>query len=367
MSIMGQPMFAHGGIKRAYADGTNAHGHIERLHGTLRAANRSGGHDHVLPRDPARSRPPVDRPLDVVGLELATCVTQAFLAGILLSLASDLGGDARAAGLPVPGVLALLGLGVLAVWGCWLVGSSGWPLAAVDTAVAILAGSLWLLSLQDAKAPHVDPLTGLVAVSCAVYGIIAGAFLPGPRRRHWKGGASRPRRGLPDTRSTPARFSPPVQRVVDERLAGVSVGAALASVRLPRVSLARRDSVAGTSDGRSTTDADANPSLTPAIEVPPAIELPPAPEMPPATEVAPTTKLPPATVGRSGPAVDQDAPTVVHRIAPANDPSPDLRAQGGDRQQDLDETTAFPSDEVSPSVPPSPLAAPESGSRLKDT
>ena len=152
----------------------------------------------VLSRDPARSRPPTDRPLDIVGLELLVCVTQALLAGLLLSLANDLGGDARAVGLPVPGLLAVLGLAVGVAWAWWLVGGSGWPLAAVDLAVALLTGALWLLSLQDTTAPHLDPLTGLIALSCAVYGIVAGVFLPGPRRGHWKGGVSQPRRGLPD-------------------------------------------------------------------------------------------------------------------------------------------------------------------------
>ena len=64
---------------------------------------------------------------------------------------------------------------------------------------------------------------------------MAGAFLPGPRRAHWKGGVSQPRRGLPDDRTTPARFSPPVQKVVDERLANVTLPhVTFATVRLSR-------------------------------------------------------------------------------------------------------------------------------------
>ena len=122
----------------------------------------------MLPRDPVRSRPPTDRPLDVVGLELLLCVTQAVLAGMLLTLTRELGADARAVGLPVPGLLAVLGLAVGASWLWWLIGGSGWPMAAVGFAVALLTGALWLLSLQGAAAPRIDPLMGLIAVACAI-------------------------------------------------------------------------------------------------------------------------------------------------------------------------------------------------------
>ena len=169
------------------------------------------------------------------------CVTQALLAGLLLTLADDLGGDARSAGLPIPGLVALLGLAVGGAWVWWLAGGSGWLLAAVDLAVALLTGALWLLSLLDTGAPRIDPLVGLIALSCAIYGIVAGVFLPGPRRGHWKGGASQPRRGLPTTRTTPARFSPPVQKVVDERLASVSLSrVSLSALRIPSMRLPSR-------------------------------------------------------------------------------------------------------------------------------
>jgi hypothetical protein len=242
----------------------------------------------VLSRDPARSRPPTDRPLDIVGLELLVCVTQALLAGLLLSLANELGGDARAAGLPVPGLLAILGLVVGGTWVWWLVGGSGWPMAAVDLALALLTGALWLLSLQDAAAPRIDPVVGLLAVVCAVYGVVAGVFLPGPRRGHWKGGVSQPRRGLPDTRTSPARFSPQVQKVVDERLVNLSFSrVAMPAVRLPTVRLPSR--------------ASTEPIVLPADD-----PAPPAP-------VSPVT-APPADEG------DMDAPTMVHRILTSDEP-----------------------------------------------
>ncbi len=253
----------------------------------------------MLPRDPARSRPPTDRPLDIVGLELLLCVSQALLAGILLSLATDLGGDARAAGLPVPGLTAVLALIVGAAWLWWLVGGSGWPLAAVDFAVALLTGALWLLSLQDATAPHIDPLVGLVGVSCAIYGIVSGVFLPGPRRAHWKGGASQPRRGLAGDRTSPARFSPPVQKVVDERLTNRS---------LPRVArpAARRASV--------------RPLVVAAPPVPAA-----APKPAPATVATPAPAPTGATVAAPSPGAASTVPASTNEPgAPAVAAPPDV-------------------------------------------
>jgi len=277
----------------------------------------------VLSRDPARSRPPTDRPLDIVGLELLVCVTQALLTGLLLSLANELGGDARAVGLPVPGVLAVLGLVVGGTWIWWLVGGSGWPLAAVDFAVALLTGALWLLSLQDPAAPRIDPLVGLLAVSCAVYGIVAGAFLPGPRRGHWKGGPSQPRRGVPDMRTSPARFSAPVQKVVDERLANMSFSRlAMPAVRLPSVKLPRRVSAASPVD--ATGDRDSSPRVP---EAPAAAAL----------STQPVED------------VDMDAPTMVHRILTSDEPLSVAamrlaasRPATADVDPDEDETFPFP-------------------------
>lgn len=257
----------------------------------------------MLSRDPARSRPPTDRPLDVVGLELLLCVTQALLAGMLLTLTRELGSDARAVGLPMPGLLAVLGLAVGACWLWWLVGGSGWPLAAVDLAVALLTGALWLLSLQDPTAPRIDPLMGLIAVSCAVYGIVAGVFLPGPRRGHWKGGVSQPRRGLPDTRTTPARFSPPVQKVVDERLANVTLPrVTLAAVRLP---------------GRSA-DASGQDLLLVAPATPPSVAG--SAGTPGTTPVPPLSEADDADATEAVAPIDTDGPRPVPRIPAKEEP-----------------------------------------------
>lgn len=266
----------------------------------------------MLSRDPARNRPSTDRPLDIVGLELLVCITQALLAGVLLSIANDLGGDARAVGLPVPGLLAILGLAVGAAWIWWLAGGSGWPLAAVDLAVALLTGALWLLSLQAGTAPRLDPLTGLIALSCAIYGIVAGAFLPGPRRGHWKGGVSQPRRGLPTTRMTPARFSPPVQKVVDERLANVSLSrASLSAVRLPSVRLPAR----GATGAAAAADA-VDGTLTAA----PAVASTAGTTTPASSAAAPDTTASDAADKDDGAETQTDVPTLIHRILSGDEP-----------------------------------------------
>jgi len=306
----------------------------------------------VLSRDPARNRPPTDRPLDVVGLELLVCITQALLAGVLLSIANDLGGDARAVGLPVPGLLAILGLAVGAAWIWWLAGGSGWPLAAVDLSVALLTGALWLLSLQDGTAPRLDPLTGLIALSCAIYGIVAGAFLPGPRRGHWKGGVSQPRRGLPSTRTTPARFSPPVQRVVDERLANVSLSrASLSAVRLPSVRLPAR----GTTGAAAATDA-VDGTLAAAPDVASAAGTATTP-----SAAVPATAAADAAATDDGAETQTDVPTLIHRILTGDEPLSvsAMRLSGippatadvpnDDDDDDEDETLPFPT--VTPEHP----------------
>lgn len=272
----------------------------------------------VLSRDPARSRPPTDRPLDIVALELLLSISQALLVGILLSMASDLGGDARAAGLPVPGVTAVLGLAVGATWVWWLVGGSGWLLAAVDLGIAVLTGALWLLSLQDPTAPHIDPLVGLIAVSCAVGGIVGGAFLPGPRRGHWKGGESRPRRGLPETRTSPARFSPPVQKVVDERLASVSFSSVrLRTVRLPA---ARLPALRLPSRATAPEDADDDEGSGGLTAVPLAVTL--TARSSASVAPAPSSDAD-ATEAVHAPVIEPTIPTGVHRIVPATAAEPE--------------------------------------------
>lgn len=278
-------------------------------------------------RDPIRRRQPVERPLDIVALELLVSVSQALLAGILLALAGQLGGDARAQGLPIPGLLAVLGIAVGVGWLRWLMGGSGWLMAAVSLAIAILAGALWLLALQDPDLPRIDPLVGLLAVACAIYGLVAGVFLDGPHRAHWKGGISEPHRGLPQTRSTPARFSPPVQKVVDERLS---------DIHLPRVSLPSAPRPARLSVRRGASAASAVPAteagggLAPAEPVAPqAVTAHGQPEPAPVLEPAPVPRAP-------DPAPEPVAPTPVSSASVSSASAPAVSA--ATRSADLEAT-----------------------------
>ncbi|MBX3032073.1 MAG: hypothetical protein KF809_18160 [Chloroflexi bacterium] len=281
----------------------------------------------LTPRDPARRPRLVERPLDIVALELLVTISQALLAGILLAWAHALGGDTRSVGLPVPGLLAVLGIAALVAWGLWLAGITGLPMLALGAATAVLTGALWLLALGDGSLPRIDPLAGLVAFSCAILAIVAGAFLPGPRRDHWKGGPSRPHRGLPETRTTPARFSPAVQKVVDERLTP------LPRPHLPRIALPHRAHPGiGTDEqpiavGQDPTTLDA-PAAAPAA----------APDVTPATSgaidatAAVSAMRPPVTTQSAGrPPTERhvrardldDGPTEAHRASAAEPPSVD--------------------------------------------
>src|SRR5688572_32658633 len=75
-------------------------------------------------------REPVARPLDVIVAELLQSVSQAFVVGVLLYLAigvwDELGVDAGS----IAAILVVLAFLVGAAWLYWLLGGSGWPLAA---------------------------------------------------------------------------------------------------------------------------------------------------------------------------------------------------------------------------------------------
>lgn len=310
-------------------------------------------------RDPIRRRQPVERPLDIVALELLVSVSQSLLAGILLSLAARLGGDVRAQGLPIPGLLAVLGIAVGVGWLRWLMGGSGWLMASVSLAIAILAGALWLLALQDATLPRIDPLVGLITVACAIYGFVAGVFLDGPHRAHWKGGISEPHRGLPQTRATPARFSPPVQKVVDERLADLH----LPHVTLPSAPRLALPTVKRGSDAASAVPAPgvgdglapAEPVVpqAPASQSKPAVVVleTPVPALatpaPAPAEPVPAPAEPAPTQAASVPALATPAPgpgleaTEVVVISPADRPS-GATAESAAATEVVDPTSADP-------------------------
>lgn len=312
-------------------------------------------------RDPIRRRQPVERPLDIVGLELLVSVSQALLAGLLLSLAAQLGGDARSYGLPVPGLLAVLGVAVGLGWLRWLMGGSGWAMASVCLATSILAGALWLLALQDPTLPRVDPAVGLIAVACAMYGLVAGVFLDGPHRAHWKGGVSEPHRGLPQTRAKPARFSPPVQKVVDERLT---------DLRLPHVSLPSAARVAMPRVRRTGGSTPVAPLPPTADGLAPAAEVVPHPSAPveSASLAAPLEALDEAAVGTGAMVADPDATQLVERTVEADatqivaaadlptsdDPAADVVAPSADATGPADPAPTAAADAVSDPAAPGP-------------
>ena len=196
----------------------------------------------VLSRDPARSRPPTDRPLDIVGAGAAAVHHPgAARRASCCRWPSDLGGDARAAGLPVPGLTAVLGLAVGAhlglVAGRWLglAARGGRPggRAAHRCLVAAVAPG-------HRRRPTSTRSWGSSRVACAIGGIVAARSCP--VRAAVTGRAANPSRdgACPRPGRRPARFSPPVQKVVDERLANVSFSSVrLSSVRLPAVRLPR--------------------------------------------------------------------------------------------------------------------------------
>ncbi len=142
-------------------------------------------------------------------------------------------------------------------------------------------GSDVAVSGKDATLPRIDPLVGLITVACAIYGFVAGVFLDGPHRAHWKGGISEPHRGLPQTRATPARFSPPVQKVVDERLADLH----LPHVTLPSAPRLALPTVKRGSDAASAVPApgvgDGLAPAEPVVPQAPASQSKPAVVVPP--------------------------------------------------------------------------------------
>ncbi|MET0771845.1 MAG: hypothetical protein ABWZ82_02075, partial [Candidatus Limnocylindrales bacterium] len=309
-------------------------------------------------RDPIRRRQPIERPLDIIGLELLVTVSQALLAGILLSLAAQLGGDARAYGLPIPGLLAVLAIVVGVGWLRWLVGGSGWVMASVCLATAILTGALWLLSLQDASLPRVAWLVGLLAAACAIYGLVAGAFLDGPHRAHWKGGISQPHRGVPETRATPARFSAPVQKVVDERLTNVHLpqvslpsAARLKAVSIPRPTRSTPEPPEATSDGLSAAAAVAPHPPTGAHLVPSTPEVI-RPEVPPAGAAqAPVRSEVSPVVEPAAPPQVEPAPVVEPAPAQAPKPEPAAVVEPGPGPSDATEVAAVAADVATTAEP----------------
>jgi hypothetical protein len=158
---------------------------------------------------------PVARPLDVIAAEVVLTLGQALLVGVLLWLGAGFW-EARGVEFgPVLAVLVLLAVGVGGAWLWWLLGGPGWPLAAVNLPVALLMGFVLLLGFQGTDTGRVGLAPIVLSLASAIYGVVCGVFLPGPRRVPWQG--NRPARAVPG-RPAPAtpRLSPTTTRVIEQ-------------------------------------------------------------------------------------------------------------------------------------------------------
>ena len=130
-------------------------------------------------------REPVERPLDVVAIELLLSASQAYVAGTLMYLAVGLWAD-RGVGLgPVAFILGGLSLAVGAAWLFWLLGGTGWPLAAANVPVAMFAGVALVLGTTADGLIRLEPLPLMLLIAASIYGIVGGVFVDSPRRWRW--------------------------------------------------------------------------------------------------------------------------------------------------------------------------------------
>ncbi|MFV2063870.1 MAG: hypothetical protein ACC726_10220, partial [Chloroflexota bacterium] len=130
-------------------------------------------------------REPVARPVDVVAVELMLSASQAFVAGVLMYLAVGIWDDRGVGVGPVAIILGMLGIAVGGGWLFWLLGGTGWPLAAANVPTAMFLGFALILGWQGDGLIRLDALPLLVALAASVFGIAAGVFLDSPRRWRW--------------------------------------------------------------------------------------------------------------------------------------------------------------------------------------
>lgn len=222
-------------------------------------------------------REPVSRPLDVIAAEAVLGLGQAFLTGILVWLAADFWANAGVA-VPVLVLLAALGLLVGGCWIVWLLGGPGWPMALADFPVALLMAFVLLLEMGGAELRGVGALVPIVGLTAALYGIVCGFFLIGPRRTGWRGHRRRRVRAGEPAPVTP-RISPTLSRAASA-IPRPSPGslARIRAVRVPRpssVSMPRSGSLRLPRRG-DAPDAAGRGVLGPAPRVAPGASAPPS-------------------------------------------------------------------------------------------
>jgi hypothetical protein len=104
----------------------------------------------------------------------------ALQAGLLLWLGVARWDETGIGGAPVVGVLAVLGIGVGASWGAWLLGASGVGLAAMSAITILLMGILLVLDLADPSLGAIAPGTAFLGLALGVLGVACGLRLPSP-------------------------------------------------------------------------------------------------------------------------------------------------------------------------------------------
>lgn len=125
------------------------------------------------------------RPLDVVSAELLLSASQAFLVGVTLYMAVGVWSDRSVGVDSVALVLGLLGLAVGGGWLYWLMGGTGWPLAAANVPTAMFLGFVLLLGIFGQEVIQLDAPPLVLAGAASIYGIVCGVFLDSPRRWRW--------------------------------------------------------------------------------------------------------------------------------------------------------------------------------------
>lgn len=184
---------------------------------------------HAPVEDPyaeaVKVREPVERPLDIVAVELLLSASQAYVAGVLMYLAVGFWSDRGVGVGSVAVILALLSLAVGAAWLFWLLGGTGWPLAAADAPVAMFSVFALVLGITGDGLIALEPLPLLLLIAGSVYGLVGGVFVDSPRRWRWdqrralRAGTKVPRVS-PTTRALAAR----VPRSLPRRRTGTEPG-----------------------------------------------------------------------------------------------------------------------------------------------
>jgi hypothetical protein len=303
-------------------------------------------------------REPVERPLDIVGLELLLSASQAFVVGVLMYLAVGIWPDRGVGVASAAVILALLALAVGGGWLFWLLGGHGWPMAAANVPAAMFLGFALILGLAGDGLIRLDPLPLVLALAGSIYGIVGGVFLDSPRRWRWdqrqklRPGTEVPRVS-PATRSLAARVPRSLSRP-------------------PRTTSTGADLTASSVAGLGEEDDDSGSVGTPYVRMATAIEEPDAePDSsaaPPAAELEEVDEALAPETGESLAASPQTPGSEPQAVAPAQArPEPAPRPAAASEPEGASGTIELPTS-VEPKAQRSPWAwaAPPEWTRDED-